>query len=279
MDRNLSTGWTLGGSITIYSLVYLLNLPSNPSFIQVAKTREAISIIHCSFQTILSVACLRHHADSLAPTTSYDDLRSIPTDSHTPIIATKSAFGNTITAIETGYLLQDSFVLFHAYYTRSHQHNTKAIRQLKGWNLVHLSLHHGILAALLLVLQHYIARSRERGILVIVALHLMNASSIPGTGRWFLRNFYPRRRSLILASTVMYLTAFAVSRVYLIYWILDIFGKQQGISAWSAIAELRAPCRVGTGLIAAVNAAWLASGIRNFALGILRPKEGGKRGS
>ena len=263
--------WALLGSLTAYPSLYISIIPPNPPFVAMATTREAISIFHCTLQTILSVICLEHNSSSLSSTTTSHGNYLTIRDSQTPIIATKSTFANSITAIETGYLLQDSIVLLHAYHQRSKLGHAGLgeSQQLKGWNMLHLGLHHAILGSLLLILQYYIIRGRERGILIIVALHLMNVSSVPGTVRWFLRNFHTHRKRLIHSTTVVYLAAFATFRVYLIYWILDVFGKQQGVSAWTAMRGLRTPCMIGTGTIAVVNSAWLVYGVRNFALRIL----------
>ena len=264
MEKTDSPFCPLVGSAGAYYSLYRLRLPTDADFLQIAKRREVISIFHCSLQTILSVACLRHHANSLRPLQASDGDGRVPSDSECPIITTRSAFANTITAIETGYLLQDSVVLLHAHYRRRHSRSHTNLQQLKGWNVLHLGLHHSILGALLLILQLYIARGREKGILVIVALHLLNASSIPGTARWFLRNFQPHRKRLIEAMTMIYLASFAVCRVYLIYWILEVFAKQQAIPTWTAMMRLRGSCMIGTGTIAAVNTAWLAMGVRNL---------------
>ena len=265
--------WTLAASAVIYQVLYELILykgPTHTRFVRITRSRQTLSIFHCSLQSILTLSCLNHHSDSLSKTVSYTSYGRPNKDSEVPFIGTKSGFANCITALEAGYLLHDTYVLLQAYSCRdkpniagSPGEERKRDQQVKGWSFLHLGLHHIILCSLLLVLQYYIAKGRERGILIIVALHLMNASSIFGTVRWFMINFYPDRGSLILLLTIAYLVAFAVCRLYVVYWILEIFSSQEGSSIWQALVNLRVPCKIGTFSIVLVNAAWLVTGVRN----------------
>ena len=119
---------------------------------------------------------------------------------------------------------------------------------------------------ILVWLQVYIAQGREKGILIIVAMLLMNASSPFGTMRWFLINFRPDLRSSTKALTVAYVVAFGTFRVGLIYYILRIFGQQMGISALEAYQSLRMPCKIGTSSLALVNTAWFINAVRSFVV-------------
>ena len=258
------------GSLFIYPIIHLASLPTEASFPRITQSREAISIFHCTLQTVLSVACLRRHSNALSTSNNEGpNLSSIRPSS--PIITTQSTFGACITAIETGYLLQDSIILLHAYRQRNRAASSSL--QLKGWNFLHLGLHHAILGGLLLLLQYYIAKGWAKGILVIVALHLMNASSIFGTLRWFLINFSPKSRQLILLLTVMYLATFAVCRVYLVVWIIQVYGRQRGLPVWTAIIGLPPPCKMGTTTIFAVNSIWLLMGIKNLTFRVMSQRK------
>ncbi|KAK5168438.1 uncharacterized protein LTR77_007008 [Saxophila tyrrhenica] len=231
---------TLLGSLIFYPAVYFAILPARPSSLHIARARESISIFHCGLQTVLAAICLRSNAKGLESPASHGNVQVPRGD--VPIITTNSAFGNCITALETGYLLQDSAVLLHAYWRRNGTQGK----------------------------QHYIAQGREKGILVIVALHLMNASSVPGTLRWFLLNFKPHRRRLINGMTVLYLASFAVFRVGLIFWIIKVFATQQRVSFLVGVSRLKLPCKAGTGLITMVNVWWLLSGLQKFSARAMR---------
>ena len=232
-------------------------------------------------------------------------------DSALPVIAARPTSAHILTAIETAYLLQDSVVL--AYYalrlsktsspsssssktstsTTSITNTTANPPNIKGLNLTHLSLHHALLSTAFLTLQSYIHSRRDRGILVIVILMLMNASSPFGTVRWWVVNFYTgknRRRAIALA-TLAYLCVFGVCRVGVIWWVLRVFGRQRGEinglgprgttgkmsgelpdedgnrqspGAWEVYRDLRWQCQAGTGLIGVVNTWWLVSGWMRF---------------
>jgi hypothetical protein len=83
-----------------------------------------------------------------------------------------------------------------------HQARSAGLKSLKRLNIRHLAWHHSLLVCALSVLQCYIARGKERGILVIIIImFLMNASSPVGTIRWFLVNFRPGYRRAIMAAT------------------------------------------------------------------------------
>lgn len=265
MERNAPPQWAFLGSLIAYPTLHLASLPSKPSFCRIAQSREAISIFHVTLQTILSALCLRHYKHALeAP--SEERRGTLANPMTLPIMRTRSTFAQCITALEAGYLLQDSVVLLQGY--RNRNRNVANTPQIKGWNFLHLGLHHAGLGSLLLILQYYIAKQQEKGILVIIALHLMNASSIFGTLRWFLVNFRPRSHKAILLTTAMYLVAFAAFRVYLIVWIMRIYARQRGPSVWRAIQGLPSSCKIGTGTMLAVNTIWLMIGIRNLAVRI-----------
>jgi hypothetical protein len=251
--------WTLAATSTIYPLILYTSLPTHPSPVRLAQSREAISIVHCTLMTALSLACLRQSSIS-SLLTRLPSNSDIP-DRDLPIITQRSEFGNAITALETAYLLQDSVVLFYASRVarRAGQGSTA-----KGLNITHLAWHHAGLSAALGLLQVYIARGREKGVLIVVMMMLMNASSPFGTLRWFLVNFRPDARWGIIFTTLAYLVTFGVCRVYLVYYILASFGAQKGRSALEAFVRLKWHCQLGTGAMGIVNSAWFVIGVSKF---------------
>lgn len=80
------------------------------------------------------------------------------------MLAAKSAFANSITALEAGYLLQDTVILLYRFWKG------------KKSSLRILLLHHVTLATALLWLQTRIWMEREKGVYIIVMFMLMNAS-------------------------------------------------------------------------------------------------------
>lgn len=264
--------WTLAAGSVIYPLVFYVSLPKNTTPIRFAQSREAISIFHCTFVTILSLACLRQSGvrNLLSLRASNDE---IP-DRDLPIIKTRSEFANAIMALETAYLLQDSAILFYA--SKLHR---RAGGSTKGLNIRHLAYHHGGLSAALGLLQLYIAQGREKGILIVVMMMLMNASSPCGTLRWFLVNFKPDAGKMIMITTVAYLQIYGLCRVYLIYYILQVFGAQKGRNALEAFVKLKWHCQLGVGAMAVTNTTWLIMGISNFAKRYLSGVSGNKKNS
>ena len=259
--------WTLLSSSILYQVAFYFSTPPKATPARFAQTREAISVFHCSLMTALSLVCLRLNSESLFPSVPSVSAARSPSrrplaesDSDLPIIAARSEFASSITALETGYLLQDSLVLFWADRVHRHAHS-QGFKSLKGLNVKHLAYHHAGLVCALGTLQWYIAQGRDKGVLIITMMMLMNASSPIGAYRWFLVNFRPSYRRAIATATFMYLAMYGVCRVYLIYYILRVFGAQRGGSAIDAFSTLRIPCKLGTGTMALVNSAWLVMGI------------------
>jgi hypothetical protein len=200
------------------------------------------------------------HAFTTAPWAS-DEPDGHARETEVPIIAAQSHFANNIIGYEAGYLLQDSLTLLYVYRNTRHSPPSRG----KAVNYLHLFMHHVLIGSAIVYLQRRIAARRTPGVLVVVAMHLMNASSVPGTIRWFLIRRSPGRKALIANMTILYLASFAAVRIALFYFIIYVFGRQQGISTWRAVGKMRVPCRVGIGTILLVNSAWLIQGIRNAA--------------
>ena len=219
--------------------------------------------------TALSVWCLRRNSAGalLSPDVEspFTELLLPPpkSDVDLPIISYRSEFASSITALETGYLLQDFLILIWA--LRLHrQARGKGSKPLKGLNIRHLAWHHSFLVCGLSILQWYIARGKEKGLVIIIMMLLMNASSPIGTFRWYLANFRPGYKRAIIIASVSYVAMYGLCRVYLIHYILKIFGAQRGQSAAQAFARLRIPCKLGTGAMSVVHSTWLIIGISRF---------------
>ncbi|MCJ1290018.1 hypothetical protein MMC34_001553 [Xylographa carneopallida] len=260
-------------STAAYATTFYLSFPASPTATRLAKTREALSLIHCTVAAALSMICLYQHRDALFPTLSPAASASQPPsiadrrrlEAALPLIATRSAFANAITAFETGYLLSDSLILLYSVrLARRSSITAKSKQRLVGLNMRHLAYHHAGLSAALLYLQWYIYQGREKGVLVIALMMLMNASSPFGTVRWWLLNFRSERTTAIAFATAAYLTIYAAARVGLVYAILRVWGRQTGVGALQAFGGLRWQCKLGTGTMGFVNVAWLVMGVSNF---------------
>ena len=180
---------TLLTSLGLYPLAFYLISPPHASYRRLAQSREAISALHCTSMTILSLICLRrspaarllvkpqlHERDVVAE----HALSQTKPDTSLPIITTRSTFANCLTAIETAYLLQDSFILLWLWRVRGSRGRSSlaAGPPLKGFDLRVWAWHHAGLFSAFAVLQWYIARGKEKGVLIIVMLMLMNASYV-----------------------------------------------------------------------------------------------------
>lgn len=274
MPTLLPSQYALISSFFAYLATFYIATPRVASPLRLATSREAISIVHCTLMTTLSAICLKMELPSTKLPSSRGDGRAshepLP-DYQLPIITTKSELANSVTAIETAYLLQDSLILLLASrreraFLRGLSGTTSDVKAIKGLNFRHLGWHHAFLGSAFAVLQVYIARGKEKGILIIVAMLLMNASSIFGTLRWFLINLRPDHKAALRAATVAYLAAFATLRVFLLFYILATFGKQMDISALEAFRKLRLPCKLGMSSLGLMNTAWLINAVRSFVL-------------
>ena len=258
-------------ALAFYPLFFRLITPSNASHSRFIKSREAISAFHCTLVALISIYELRRHYADWDPSsfTSVQKVEDITSGygGNLLVITTRSSLSNAITAWETGYLLQDTVILLLGARLRSQQSNTYLAKEI-NWRV--LLWHHGALSIALLMLQWYIAHGKEKGILVIIMLMLMNASTPIGTLHWYLVNFRPEKKTAIMAANVVYLVAYAAFRVYLIYWIVRVFGKQTGESAVGAFRRLRLSCQMGTATIGITNSIWLMMSMKKFARRYLR---------
>jgi hypothetical protein len=284
MNEPLVSQSALLGSFLAYLAAFYAITPRRASPLRLAASREAISIFHCTSVTVLTAICLyRELPPTVIQGSEPGRVAQRLADRDLPIIIRQSTLANSLTAIETGYLLQDSLVLLFAAWSKQvfmHRKTSATVgtmqgRALRGLNLQHLGWHHALLGSAFVVLQVYIARGKEKGILIIAAMLLMNASSPFGTLRWFLINFRPDLKDAIRVLTIAYLLAFAIFRVGLVYYIFSNFGRQMDISAVEAFRRLRLPCKVGMSTLGLVNTAWLVNAARSF---LVRELSGHRKG-
>ena len=169
----------LGISVVSYPLLFYLATPRDPDPIRFTKSREVISVLHTTLITLASIYELRKRYSDWAPSTASShqvgDQNYVKAGARLPIITARSTLGNNITAWETGYLIQDTLILVLGARLRSKNGGKTMVKEL-NWRI--LGWHHVGLASALGVLQWYIAKGKEKGILVIVMLMLMNASYV-----------------------------------------------------------------------------------------------------
>ncbi|KAL8787064.1 MAG: hypothetical protein Q9213_002406 [Squamulea squamosa] len=272
-------------SCSAYTLIHRYATGPNPSLHRLSTVLKATSTLHSSITTLLAIYFLRRyraswaetdfpcaHGSSTKPSASCKGNdhasatchgRIYPDDSNNPLIQTRSPLGNFVTAIECGYLLQDTINLLQAARLRRGLARTRSKIDLRSF--LHyvdkpLLIHHIGIALALLGLQYYISQNRERGVYIIVQFLLMNSSTPVLNLRWWLRTYHPDFKLIRLGSDMAFIAVFYMARVWLIGWIIKEYGKSHGYSsAWEVyVKALRLPCKVGTGALWVVNTAWWA---------------------
>lgn len=177
-------------------------------------------------------------------------------DRQNPLIFGKSQLGNFITSWETSYLISDT--LSKLDWSLPVHRAWLALARERPLTL----FHHLALLSALGVLQVYIARGRERGVWIIVALMLMNASTPVLHWRW--RQRKTRGKTTLTADALLAAT-FAACRMGLVEWVLRQYGKFHGIGPWEALRAQRGICQAGTGVLVGVNAIWWLILVKNMA--------------
>ena len=169
-------------SIITYPLVFFLVTPHNATASRLTKSREAISVLHCTLVTLSSAYELHNQSKAwhvISPsrtrTPSASKRGAVRTGdgANCPLITTHSTLGNSIAAFEMGYLVQDAVILILAARLRARGRGKGLVTEI-NWRV--LGWHHAGLSSALAALQWYVARGREKGIMVILMLMLMNAS-------------------------------------------------------------------------------------------------------
>ena len=245
-------------SASLYPLLLRVFAGSSASPQRLSQSIKAVSTLHSTLITALALYALNQPewrtptsdaAEHLSKTSSRNvsGKGGYPDDTFNPLISARSEFANAITAVEAGYLLQDSIALL--FEARAHG----------GMDTLDKTLltHHVGIGTALLALHYYIARGREAGIYIIVMFLLMNSSTPVLNLRWYLRSLGRHKRKAILLADTAFVVAFFVARVWLIYKILREYGRFHGMGASEAYWEaLRVPCKLGTGALWIANLGW-----------------------
>jgi hypothetical protein len=223
---------------------------------------EAISGAHAAGMTLATLLALRQsplhfYSNQTRGELHYRSDGNLD-DSKNPMIQEQSDLANAITAWETGYLIYDTWgMVQYSSPTSGIFRSISAAAQSNPFEFAH----HTGLATALLYLQYYIWKGNERGIWIIVALTLMNASTPLLRIRSWAAHQGKRSKTLDVAFAV----SFALSRMGVIFWILQRYGAHHGLNAWSAYLKLRLPCQAGTGAIFGLNTAWWLLLLRSMA--------------
>ena len=228
----------------------------------IRKHIRAISALHSTSTTFAALYLLNFDPWPVPAAQSDRTLDSDhPDDRANPIISGKSVRGNLVTAWETGYLVYDTLALLYAS-SKSHPSHNPLVTLSKN-DPVFLT-HHVVLIVALGYLQTYIAKGRERGVWVIIAFILMNASSPLLHLRWWSKK---RRNGRVpLGLDVAFAVVFAASRFGLIVWVLKRYGDYHGFGPVEALRRQRIPCKSGTAMLVGVNAVWWVSLVRGILL-------------
>ncbi|KAK3058759.1 hypothetical protein LTR09_000324 [Extremus antarcticus] len=184
-------------------------------------------------------------------------------DSRNPIIFGQSAFGNAVTAIETGFLLYDTIatliIHYEEYCTKKQLSWIDATKLLFRKEPVTLWHHLSILTALG-YFQIYCLKGQERGVWIIVAFILMNASTPIMQLRWW------RRKSTgqsSLTLDILFCIVFGICRLGTVFYVFRVYGQYHGIGTLQAFTRQKWICQVSTGALFALNAVWWATLARN----------------
>ena len=263
-------------SLAAYPLLRRLFAGSRPTPVRLVACNKLTSTIHSTLVTSLALYYLYQcHTQRHAGGGSIDlpkerdgygqgnSGRKYPDDTRNPVIQSRSVLANTITALECGYLVQDTFSLIAAGQARFRTANPFVIPTFAAtlrYSDKALLIHHVGIAIALSILQYYIHQGRERGIYIIVQFLLMNSSTPILNLRWWLRKYHANQKVLCLASDLAFVVAFYAARVGLIGWILKDYGKYHGWDNAVVVFRdgLRLPCQLGTGALWAANTSWWA---------------------
>ncbi|KAL8941105.1 MAG: hypothetical protein Q9216_002437 [Gyalolechia sp. 2 TL-2023] len=200
----------------------------NPPLARLTAVIKATSTFHSTITTILAIYFLRRCRKQWAEVGTRETVGnpkepavvswngwSYPDDSTNPLLQSRSPLGNAITAIECGYLLQDTISLLREARLRLRlvqPGRRSTLRSLLEHADKTLLFHHVGIALALLVLHYYIHQDRERGIYIIVQFLLMNGSTPFLNLRWWLRTYHPSSTTLCFLSDLVFIAAFYMAR-------------------------------------------------------------------
>ncbi|KAI7188134.1 hypothetical protein D0869_03166 [Hortaea werneckii] len=195
---------------------------------------------------------------------------SLLDDTLNGMIHGKSILGNAITSWEAGYLVYDTMAVALLRYKRHPGESVlKSLLRFSSKEPLTFS-HHLSLIIALGCLQFYIAQGRERGVWIINAFNLMNASTPILHRRWLHRH---RTGKNSLKLDVLLAATFAACRMGLIVWVLGKYGEFHDIGAWEAYVKQRWICKVGTAALFVMNSAWWLTLMKGIAQRMLRKQK------
>jgi hypothetical protein len=240
--------------------------PTTPSAFR--TNNRKLSAVHSTITTILTLYCLRHSAWNITDSNriphdpekvsierSKPSYRATLNDAHNPLIQSRSTLSNHITSFETGYLIYDTLTLVASSYI-SRSASARSVLRAPAYLAQDAPIffaHHLALIASLSWLQTYIAAGKEKGVQIILAFLLMNASNPLLHARWFVRKSMGRTDKTL---DVAFAAVFAVSRFGTVIWVLRTYGAFHGMGAWEAYKMLRVQCQSGTAALVGFNAVW-----------------------
>ena len=269
---------TLFGTTATYGLITWLICQTKRGDHRAAVVK-AVSSVHSILTTGLAIYVLRHSwpvHDSGPRVRHAREQKYFFDDTDNPVVFGRSSQGNTLTAVEAGYLLYDTVALLvfthldRAAVHRSQGGQQNGTRHASIWQSAvsmarqdpMTTIHHFSLFFILCVLQIYITVGEERGVWIITTFILMNASTPLLHWRWWRRHLTGRNDiRLDLALAVM----FAISRLGSIVWVLWKYADYHNVSVWKAITRQMVMCQVGTAALFAMNLLWLFTMLRGMA--------------
>ena len=258
--------------------------------LQLLKTsRKASSLLHGSLIGFLGTVTLWQHREAwflTSPPSGSSDVdasslsgsgTSERTAQH-PLINTRSALANAITALEAGYLLSDTLLLLVEALHRARPSPAPRLadphslrRYIAALDSRNLLLHHVPITALLLLLQSHISHDRDRGILIIALL--LTSMSLPTPVRdavWLLKRYRPAGQVLIGALNGVWLLSFLVFRVLVWWGVLRGYGRFYSEGAQEVFrGRLLGWCRAGVCGFVGLNGVWWVLAVRKWMRGRL----------
>lgn len=252
----------VGVSAVTYATVCGLLLNQSKSYADVQKLVKGISSGHSILTTLLVVAALNREwvvtpSSSVATRSTVSETISIGPgnldDSENSLISGRSSFANLITAWETGYLIYDTAALVFLSYRKDRTQSFPEFLKRCFHDSPVFMLHHLAIVSALLYLQHYIAVGREKGLKIIMAFLLMNASNPLLHLRWWQKKTTGRRDLRIELALAF---VFALTRFGGVYYVMQQYGEYHQLDAWKAFRKQRLPCQLGTGLLTSMNGIW-----------------------
>ncbi|KAJ2895322.1 hypothetical protein MKZ38_006700 [Zalerion maritima] len=269
---------TVAASTAFYHALSRLLTSSDTSPSRRAAVNKGISAGHAAVTAILALHAVastsrrqegaRNHEEKPSHGSEWLD------DSRNPLIQERDHLSNTLTAWEAGYLIYDTLALvllenggsyLTGGYSRILDSITKAFQRSPAF-----MIHHILLASGLVYLQTYIAKQQEKGIRIITALILMNASTPLLHARWWARKTGTPTGTLDVA----FVAVFAASRFGPIWWVMQEYGRYHGMSAMEAWKWLRRPCRAGMVGLFGMNAIWWAMLVKGLLIRNQRLRKG-----